>query len=83
VIENNHFRVGGTVNDESTKGAFFFAKVSGVTIKGNQVVFPAGRGIPAVEIRDSKGLDISGNMFQGAGKQLLDTSPAYPTPDQR
>jgi hypothetical protein len=77
VIENNHFKVGGTVNDESSKGAFFFAKVDGVTIKGNKVSFPTGRHIPAVEIRDSKHLDISGNSFRRASKQLLDTSPAY------
>ena len=83
VIESNHFLVGGTVNDESTVGAFFFAKVDGITIRDNVVRFPAGKQIPAVEVRDSKQLDVTGNNFIDAGKQFLDTSPAYPTPDQR
>ncbi len=81
IIENNRFIAAGLVNDEETEGALFFAKVKDVTIRRNQIDFL--KRIPAVEIRDSRHVTVRGNSFRGAGKAFQDTSPAYPTPDQR
>jgi hypothetical protein len=78
VIEENRLEVGGTVNDESSTGAFFFTRVNGITIRDNGVIFPKGRRVPAVEIRDCMHLDVAGNSFRNAGRQILDTSADSP-----
>ena len=83
-ISGNTFRTTGAVNDEESKGAFFFARCNGVDISGNRVYLPSGASMPVVEVRDSKNVDFaSDNVVRNGGKRLLDTSPAFPTPDQR
>jgi hypothetical protein len=82
VVNDNTFIAGGKVNDEKSTGAFFYAKVDGVTMHGNKVTFPKSGDVPFVETRDSKNLDISGNSLIHAGKEQIDTSPAWPRPDQ-
>ena len=59
------------MSDEGATGAFFFSRVDGVTIRDNTVQFPAGRNMPAVELRDVQHAVISGNHFDGAGRAIV------------
>ncbi len=83
-ITGNTLRTTGEVNDEETRGAFFFARCDGVTISDNKVLLPSGGGMPVVEVRDSRHVELaSNNVIKNGGTRVLDTSPAFPTPDQR
>jgi hypothetical protein len=83
-ITGNHFAFSGATTDEESKGAFFFARCRDVSLTDNVVRFPKGTSLPAVELRDSKDVTVgSDNVFRGSGRRILDTSPAFPTPDQR
>jgi hypothetical protein len=71
LIEHNRFLVGDTVNDEGSRGAFFLARCSDVTIRDNKAYFPAGHDVPAVELRRSKQVSINANKFKGAGQLVV------------
>ena len=69
-IERNQFIVGGRVHDEGSVGAFFFAHCTGLTIRDNKASFPAGKRIPAVELRASQAATIEGNTFTNAAPPI-------------
>jgi hypothetical protein len=71
VIERNRFATEGTVTDEAATGALFFAWATAVTIRDNAVSLPSGRQMPAVEIRNSHHVTVTGNQFTNAGRTLL------------
>jgi hypothetical protein len=73
-IEGNRLRVGNRVHDANSRGAFFFARCLGVTIRDNRASFPAGQKIPAVELRGSPGASVVGNSFVGAGSLIITSS---------
>jgi hypothetical protein len=70
-IEQNRFIASDRVNDEDSTGAFFFASATDVTIRDNDVIFPKGRNMPVVEIRNSHHVDVTGNQFRDAGRVIL------------
>ena len=72
VIENNTLIANDQVHDEASKGAFFFTHAENITIRDNTVSFEGGD-MPAVELRDSHHVDVTGNKFTGAGEQMLAT----------
>jgi Right handed beta helix region len=71
VIEQNRFIANDKVNDEDASGAFFFAFSTNVTIRDNDVTFPKGRNMPAVEIRNSHHVEVAGNHFRDAGRLIV------------
>ena len=71
VIEHNHFIASGRVNDEEATGAFFFAYSANVTIRDNDVAFPKGKRMPAVEIRNSHHVEVTGNHFTDVGPLIV------------
>ena len=70
---NNNLSFWGTVSDSGSKGGFFLSRAQGVTISGNNVLFPAAKRLPAVENRDSLNVSVAGNQFTGAGVPMLVT----------
>jgi len=70
---DNQFIANNAAQDEGSKGAFFLSRASGVLIRGNTVLFPVGKGIPAVENRDSENVVIENNTFTGAAGDLVIT----------
>lgn len=73
VIENNEFIANDRVGDESSSGAFFFTHAENVTIRNNAVTFPGSGDMPAVELRDSHHVQVTGNTFTNAGETMLAT----------
>ena len=73
VIENNQFIANDRVSDESSSGAFFFTHAENVTIRNNDVTFPSSGDMPAVELRDSHHVQVTGNTFTNAGETMLAT----------
>jgi hypothetical protein len=71
VVDGNRFIAEGVVTDEDAVGAFFFSWATNVTIHGNTVTFPAGKQMPAVEIRNSHHVSVTGNQFTNAGRTLV------------
>lgn len=71
---DNYFAITGQIQDEGSKGAFFFSRARDVTITGNTVTLPGGRNMPAVENRDSENIVIEGNTFRNAGQELIVTT---------
>jgi hypothetical protein len=71
LIEGNHFLASDKVNDEDATGAFFFAFSTDVTIRDNDVSFPKGAGMPAVEIRNSHDVNVTGNRFTDVGQVIV------------
>jgi hypothetical protein len=71
LIEHNQFIANNLINDENSSGAFFFAHCAGVTIRDNDVSFPKGKGMPAVELRDSRNVQVTGNRFTDAGRTII------------
>ncbi len=68
---HNRFQVSGLVSDEGATGAFVFVNASGVQIAANVVTAPAARRMPAVELRGSDHVVVSGNRFAGTSKPVL------------
>jgi hypothetical protein len=77
-FEGNTFAITGQVWDEGSKGAFFLSRARDVEIRNNTLTLPAGRGLPAVENRDSLDVVLSGNTFVNAGEELLVTQRVTP-----
>lgn len=73
VIEKNEFIANDKVIDESSKGAFFFTHAENITIRDNDVTFPSSGDMPAVELRDSHHVQVTGNTFTNAGETMLAT----------
>jgi hypothetical protein len=71
LVEGNQFIANDVVNDEDASGAFFFAHCANVTIRDNDVRFPKGKGMPAVELRDSHKVEVTGNRFTDAGRTIV------------
>jgi hypothetical protein len=71
VIERNHFIASGKVNDEDATGALFFSYAANVTIRDNDVVFPKGKRMLAVEIRNSHHVEVTGNHFTNVGPLIV------------
>jgi hypothetical protein len=71
LVEGNQFIANDVVNDEDASGAFFFAHCADVTIRDNDVRFPKGKGMPAVELRDSHKVEVTGNRFTDAGRTVV------------
>jgi hypothetical protein len=67
VIEHNRFIASDKVNDEDATGAFFFSFSADITIRDNNVSFPKGKRMPAVELRNCHHVDVSENHFTNAG----------------
>ena len=70
-IERNRFIAGGLINDEGATAAFFFAWSTNVTIRANDVTFPAGKAMPAVELRNAHHVVVTGNRFVNAGRTVV------------
>jgi hypothetical protein len=70
-FDGNQMIANDVVTDEDSSGAFYFARVDGVTVRDNTVRFPAGKNMPAVELHDVHGAQVSGNHFDGAGRGIL------------
>jgi len=73
-VENNNFRFDSTVHDDRSRGAFYFARCAGITVRANHAAFPASQNVPAVEIRSSERVNVQDNTFPNAGPALLDTT---------
>jgi hypothetical protein len=73
VIEHNRFIANDEVSDEDSSGAFCFTRAENVTIRDNNVSFPKGADMPAVELRDSHHVQVTGNTFTNAGQTMLAT----------
>ncbi len=73
-IVGNRFIAQDHVHDEGSSGAFFFAHAANVTIENNTVTFPKGAAMPAVELRDSHHVMVTGNTFTNAGRTVLATA---------
>jgi hypothetical protein len=73
VIQGNRFIANDKVSDESSRGAFFFTHAENVTIRDNDVTFLSGTHMPAVELRDSHHVQVTGNRFRNARKAMLAT----------
>jgi hypothetical protein len=71
VIEKNQFIANDKVSDESSRGAFFFTHAENVTIRDNHVTFPSSGDMPAVQLRDSHHVQVTGNTFANAGREML------------
>lgn len=71
LIEGNRFIADDVINDEDSSGAFVFAHCADVTIRDNDVSFPKGKAMPAVELRDSRNVEVTGNRFADAGKTII------------
>lgn len=72
MFENNDLIANDKVIDEGSKGAFFFTHAENITIRNNTVSFEGGD-MPAVELRDSHHVQVTGNRFTGAGQTMLAT----------
>lgn len=78
---DNTFTVGGTIQDEGSRGAFFLSRAKDVLIRGNRVTLPSGRGLPAVENRNSLDVVVEDNVFTNAGQEMVITgSPVVTSP---
>jgi hypothetical protein len=73
VFEGNSLIVTDRVHDEGSVGAFFLARASDVTILDNDVTFPVGLAVPAVELQDSTNVRVEGNTFTNAGPTQITT----------
>lgn len=62
------------MNDEGSKGGFFFSRCDGVTVRKNRAVFPVRHCIPGVEIRNTRHVQVAANAFPNADPLVLDTS---------
>jgi len=71
VITGNRFIAGDRINDENATGAFFFAFSTDVTIRDNDVTFPAGKAMPAVELRNAHHVSVTDNRFTNAGPTII------------
>jgi hypothetical protein len=71
LVEGNRFVAGDLIHDEGASAAFFFAFSSDVTIRDNDVGFPNGKQMPAVELRNSHHVRVTGNRFTGAGRTIV------------
>ena len=71
VVARNQFIANDAINDEGSTGAFVFAHATEVTISDNDVTFPSGKDMPAVELRDAHHVEITGNHFAGAGRTVI------------
>jgi hypothetical protein len=71
LVQGNRFITDGVVNDEGGSGALFFAYCDNVTIRDNVVLFPAGKSLPAVEVRNSHTVEVNGNQFTDAGRTVI------------
>jgi hypothetical protein len=71
LIAGNRFIANDAIHDENATGAFFFAFSANVTIRGNDVTFPAGAAMPAVEIRNCHRVTVTGNRFTNAGRTIV------------
>jgi hypothetical protein len=69
VIEHNQF----IAKDADSSGVFLFTHADNVTIRDNDVSFPKGDGMPAVELRDSHHVQVTGNTFTNADQTMLAT----------
>ena len=69
VIDGNQFIASNAVHDEGSKGAFFFANATGVTLHNNHVTFLDQ--MLAVELRGSHHVAVIQNQFDGASYVLL------------
>jgi hypothetical protein len=69
LIEDNTLIANSEVRDEGSHGAFFFTRAENITIRNNTVSFEDGD-MPAVELRNSHHVNVSGNKFSGAGEAL-------------
>lgn len=70
-IERNRFIAGDRINDEGATAAFFFAYSANVTIRANDVTFPVGKAMPAVELRNAHHVVVTGNRFLNAGRTVV------------
>ena len=73
VFEHNTLLVGDKVHDEGSKGAFFLSRAADVTIRDNTATFPAGHDVPAVELQDTKNVQVQANTFKNAGPKIIET----------
>ncbi len=70
-VERNRFIAAGVISDEGATGAFFFSYTTDVTIRANDVTFPAGKAMPAVELRNAHHVVVTGNRFVNAGRTVV------------
>ena len=70
-ISGNTFLASNAVSDEGSKGAFFFTHSADVKITDNHVIFPPGANMPAVELRASARVTVTGNSFEHAGRTIV------------
>jgi hypothetical protein len=71
LFHDNQFIANDAVHDENSVGAFLFSNCGQITIANNHVTFPASGTMPAVELRSSKTVDITGNDFEGASQIVM------------
>ena len=70
-VRGNQLIANNAVHDEGSVGAFFLVNCHDVSITGNQVTFPPGGVMPAIELRASKDIHIAGNDFTGASQEIM------------
>jgi hypothetical protein len=73
-FEGNKLTVTGDVRDEDSVGAMVFAAATSVTIRDNDLLLPAPKGMPAVELRNCHDVVISGNRVTGASRLVMSDS---------
>jgi nitrous oxidase accessory protein NosD len=71
IVRGNQLIANDAVHDEGSVGALLFANCHDVSVVGNRVTFPPGVEMPVIELRSSRGVDISGNDFSGASQPIL------------
>ena len=71
VFTDNEFQVTGLVTDENARGVFVFSNVKGVELSKNLVRAPASRRMPAVELRGTTDVVLTGNRFTGTAQPVL------------
>lgn len=70
-IDDNTLLARNTVSDEGSVGAFFFQNCADVSITGNRVQFETNQRMPAVELRSSSRVTVSGNDFDGSAEGVI------------
>jgi hypothetical protein len=73
-VEDNELRVGDAVYASTPIAAFFFTNCDNVVVAHNRGRFRTTTPVGVVEVRDCANVTVDGNVIEGAGAALADTT---------